>query len=168
MLISSVYKTLYYIWARRKMKDFVQPYNDDPFVGNLSTPISTSTFTRNLLSNLPAYRKGVTPLMKGLEIGMAHGYFLVGPFDKLGPLRNTDIALLSGFLSAVGLIVILTTCLSMYGNVAFDQEERKDLLQTTEGWSRFTAGFLVGAVGGAGFAYLCLANLPTIQNLGLS
>nr|YP_010337311.1 photosystem I subunit XI [Pulvinaster venetus]UNJ16896.1 photosystem I subunit XI [Pulvinaster venetus] len=128
----------------------------------LATPISTSSFTKNLLSNLPAYRRGLSPLLRGLEIGMAHGYFLVGPFDKLGPLRNTDVGLLSGFLSAVGLIIILTTCLSMYGNVSFNKEDSKDALQTTEGWGQFTAGFLVGAVGGAGFAYLLLANIPVL------
>nr|YP_009564835.1 photosystem I subunit XI [Gelidium coulteri]QBA96186.1 photosystem I subunit XI [Gelidium coulteri] len=150
------------------MSNFIQPYNDDPYVGNLSTPISTSSFTKGLLSNLPAYRRGLSPLLRGLEIGMAHGYFLVGPFDKLGPLRNTDVALLSGFLSAVGLIVILTTCLSMYGNVSFDKDDSKDALQTSEGWGQFTAGFLVGAVGGAGFAYLLLANIPVLQNLGLN
>nr|WCH58130.1 photosystem I reaction center subunit XI [Cystoclonium purpureum f. stellatum] len=150
------------------MSDFIQPYNNDPFVGNLSTPVSTSSFTKGLLSNLPAYRRGLSPLLRGLEIGMAHGYFLVGPFDKLGPLRNTDVALLSGFLSAVGLIIILTTCLSMYGNASFDKEEAKDLLQTSEGWGQFTAGFLVGAVGGAGFAYLLLANIPVLQSAGLN
>nr|YP_010903053.1 photosystem I reaction center subunit XI [Hypnea pseudomusciformis]YP_010903450.1 photosystem I reaction center subunit XI [Hypnea cryptica]WCH55107.1 photosystem I reaction center subunit XI [Hypnea pseudomusciformis]WCH55506.1 photosystem I reaction center subunit XI [Hypnea pseudomusciformis]WCH55903.1 photosystem I reaction center subunit XI [Hypnea cryptica]WCH56700.1 photosystem I reaction center subunit XI [Hypnea pseudomusciformis] len=150
------------------MSDFIQPYNNDPFVGNLSTPVSTSSFTKGLLSNLPAYRRGLSPLLRGLEIGMAHGYFLVGPFDKLGPLRNTDVALLSGFLSAVGLIIILTTCLSMYGNTSFTIENSKDLLQTKEGWSQFTAGFLVGAVGGAGFAYLLLANIPVLQSVGLS
>nr|YP_009398432.1 photosystem I reaction center subunit XI [Lophocladia kuetzingii]ARW67618.1 photosystem I reaction center subunit XI [Lophocladia kuetzingii] len=152
------------------MKNFIQPYNNDPFIGNLSTPISTSSLTKNLLSNLPAYRRGLSPLLKGLEIGMAHGYFLIGPFDKLGPLRNTDIALLSGFLSSVGLIIILTTCLSMYGNVAFDtnKEDTKDILQTSNGWSQFTAGFLVGAVGGSGFGYLLLANIPNLQNLGIS
>ena len=152
------------------MTNFIKPYNNDPFVGNLSTPISTSSFTKTFLSNLPAYRRGLSPLLRGLEIGMAHGYFLIGPFDKLGPLRNTDIALLSGFLSAVGLIIILTTCLSMYGAVSFNniKDETKDLLQTSNGWSQFTAGFLVGAVGGSGFAYLLLANLPYVQNLGLS
>nr|YP_010986012.1 photosystem I reaction center subunit XI [Grateloupia asiatica]WOL36930.1 photosystem I reaction center subunit XI [Grateloupia asiatica] len=150
------------------MPDFIQPYNNDPFVGNLSTPISTSSITKGLLSNLPAYRRGLSPLLRGLEIGMAHGYFLVGPFDKLGPLRNTDVALLSGFLSAVGLIIILTTCLSMYSNVSFDKDDSKDLLQTKEGWGQFTAGFLVGAVGGAGFAYLLLANIPILQSAGLS
>jgi len=153
------------------MTDFIQPYNNDSFVGNLSTPVSTSSFTKGLLSNLPAYRRGLSPLLRGLEIGMAHGYFLLGPFDKLGPLRNTDVALLSGFLSTVGLIVILTACLSMYGSVSFtknkNKSETKDLLQTSEGWVQFTAGFLVGAVGGAGFAYLLLANIPALQNLGL-
>ena len=150
------------------MTDFIQPYNEDPFVGNLSTPISTSTFTRTLLSNLPAYRRGVTPLMRGLEIGLEHGYFLVGPFDKLGPLRNTEVALLSGFLSTVGLIIILTVCLLIYGNVSFDKDDSKELLQTSEGWGQFTAGFLVGAVGGSGFAYLCLANIPILQTVGMS
>nr|YP_009396381.1 photosystem I reaction center subunit XI [Polysiphonia scopulorum]ARW65567.1 photosystem I reaction center subunit XI [Polysiphonia scopulorum] len=149
------------------MTNFIQPYNNDPFVGNLSTPVSTSSFTKSLLSNLPAYRRGLSPLLRGLEIGMAHGYFLIGPFDKLGPLRNTDIALLSGFLSALGLIVILTACLSTYGSVSFSntKDESKDVLQTSGGWSQFTAGFLVGAVGGSGFAYLLLTNLPNLQNL---
>nr|YP_009393698.1 photosystem I reaction center subunit XI [Caloglossa beccarii]ARW62260.1 photosystem I reaction center subunit XI [Caloglossa beccarii] len=152
------------------MKDFIQPYSQDAFVGNLSTPVSTSSFTKNLLSNLPAYRRGLSPLLRGLEIGMAHGYFLLGPFDKLGPLRNTDVALLSGFLSTIGLIIILTACLSIYGSVSFDitKEEGKDLLQTSEGWGQFTAGFLVGSIGGSGFAYLLLANVPTLQHLGLT
>nr|YP_009393498.1 photosystem I reaction center subunit XI [Bostrychia simpliciuscula]ARW62060.1 photosystem I reaction center subunit XI [Bostrychia simpliciuscula] len=152
------------------MTDFIKPYNNDPFVGNLSTPISTSSFTKNLLSNLPAYRKGLSPLLRGLEIGMSHGYFLVGPFDKLGPLRNTDVALLSGFLSSVGLIIILTACLSIYGNTSFgsNKQESTDILQTSSGWSQFTAGFLVGSIGGSGFAYLLLSNIPIIQNLGLS
>nr|QUE28239.1 PsaL [Pseudoerythrocladia kornmannii] len=111
---------------------------------------------------MPAYRRGLSPLLRGLEIGMSHGYFLVGPFDKLGPLRNTDVGLLAGFLSAVGLIIILTTCLSMYGTVSFENDDSKDALQTTEGWGQFTAGFLVGAVGGAGFAYLLLTNIPVL------
>lgn len=150
------------------MADFIQPYNNDPFVGNLSTPISTSSFTKSFISNLPAYRRGLSPLSRGLEIGMAHGYFLIGPFDKLGPLRNTDVALLAGFLSTVGLVIILTTCLSMYGNVSFDKDDSKDLLQTSIGWRQFTGGFLVGSIGGAGFAYLLLSNSPVLQNIGLN
>nr|YP_010337601.1 photosystem I subunit XI [Dixoniella grisea]UNJ17186.1 photosystem I subunit XI [Dixoniella grisea] len=141
----------------------MKPYNEDPFVGNLATPINTSSFTKSFLSNLPAYRRGLSPLLRGLEIGMAHGYFLVGPFAKLGPLRNMEISLLIGFLSAVGLIVILSTCLSMYGTVSFGQEDLKDPLYTSKGWSQFTAGFFVGAIGGAGFAYLLLVNVPILN-----
>lgn len=142
------------------MANFVKPYNNDPFVGHLSTPVTTSLSTRTFLSNLPAYRKGISPLLKGLEIGMAHGYFLVGPFDKLGPLRNSDISLLAGFLSAVGLILILTTALLIYGTVSFDSSDKGDDLQTSVGWNQFTGGFLIGAFGGSSFAYLVLLNLP--------
>ena len=37
------------------------------------------------LSNLPAYRTGVSPLLRGVEIGLAHGYLLSGPFIKARP-----------------------------------------------------------------------------------
>jgi len=103
--------------------NFIKPYNDDPFVGHLATPITSSAVTRAILQNLPAYRFGLTPLLRGLEIGLAHGYFLIGPFAYLGPLRNSDIALLSGFLSTIGLIVILTIGLTIYGVAAFGQEK---------------------------------------------
>lgn len=38
----------------------------------------------NYLSNLPAYRTGVSPLLRGVEIGLAHGFLLPGPFIKVG------------------------------------------------------------------------------------
>ena len=60
------------------MSGFIKPYNNDPFVGNLSTPVTTSTATKLYLGNLPIYRKGLSPVLRGLEIGMAHGYF----FDR--------------------------------------------------------------------------------------
>jgi photosystem I subunit 11 len=147
------------------MANFIKPYNNDPFVGHLSTLVTSSAATKVFLENLPAYRSGLSPLLRGLEVGMAHGYLLVGPFDKLGPLRNSDVALLSGFLSAVGLVTILTICLVIYGKVSF-QESTKSFSKTSskdfvnrEGWSQFTSGFLVGAFGGSGFAYLSLLHL---------
>ena len=147
------------------MANFIKPYNNDPFVGHLSTPVTTSAATKVFLGNLPVYRADLSPLFRGLEVGMAHGYLLVGPFNKLGPLRNSEIALLSGFLSAVGLIIILVLCLTIYGKVSFQDSTKtiskftnKDLL-TEEGWSQFTSGFLIGAFGGAGFAYLILLNV---------
>ena len=38
------------------MAELIKPYNGDPFVGHLSTPISDSDFTRAFIGNLPAYR----------------------------------------------------------------------------------------------------------------
>ena len=144
------------------MANFIKPYNDDPFVGHLATPITSSSLTRALLKNLPAYRFGLTPLLRGLEIGLAHGYFLIGPFAKLGPLRNSDIGLLAGFLSTVGLILILTLGLTIYGAASFSQDKNSgNELQTRKSWDQFKGGFFVGACGSAGFAFICLSSIPT-------
>ena len=144
------------------MANFIKPYNDDPFVGHLATPITSSSVTRALLKNLPAYRFGLTPLLRGLEIGLAHGYFLIGPFAKLGPLRNSDIGLLAGFLSTVGLILILTLGLTIYGAASFGQDKSSgNELQTKKSWDQFKGGFFVGACGSAGFAFICLSSIPT-------
>ena len=144
------------------MANFIKPYNDDPFVGHLATPITSSSLTRALLKNLPAYRFGLTPLLRGLEIGLAHGYFLIGPFAKLGPLRNSDIGLLAGFLSTVGLILILTLGLTIYGAASFSQDKSSgNELQTKKSWDQFKGGFFVGACGSAGFAFICLSSIPT-------
>uniref|UniRef100_A0AB74TL64 Photosystem I reaction center subunit XI n=1 Tax=Discostella guiyangensis TaxID=3145224 RepID=A0AB74TL64_9STRA len=144
------------------MANFIKQYNDDPFVGHLATPITSSSLTRALLKNLPAYRFGLTPLLRGLEIGLAHGYFLIGPFAKLGPLRNSEIGLLAGFLSTVGLILILTLGLTIYGTASFDQDKSSSSnLQTKKSWDQFKGGFFVGACGSAGFAFICLSSIPT-------
>ena len=146
------------------MANFIKPYNDDPFVGHLATPITSSAVTRALLQNLPAYRFGLTPLLRGLEIGLAHGYFLIGPFVKLGPLRDSEMALFAGFLSTIGLIVILTLGLTTSGVAAFGQgksEGADNDLQTKKSWDQFKGGFFVGACGSAGFAFICLSSIPT-------
>jgi photosystem I subunit 11 len=146
------------------MANFIKPYNDDPFVGHLATPITSSAVTRALLKNLPAYRFGLTPLLRGLEIGLAHGSFLIGPFAKLGPVRNSDIALFAGFLSTIGLILILTLGLTIYGAAVFKPEKEIEAsendLQTRKAWDQFKGGFFVGACGSAGFALICLSSIP--------
>ena len=146
------------------MANFIKPYNDDPFVGHLATPITSSAVTRAILQNLPAYRFGLTPLLRGLEIGLAHGYFLIGPFVKLGPLRNSDIGLLAGFLSTIGLIIILTLGLTIYGYALQNNdtlETDTTGFQTKKAWNQFKGGFFVGACGSASFAYICLSSIPT-------
>jgi len=150
------------------MANFIKPYNDDPFVGHLATPITSSSLTRALLKNLPAYRFGLTPLLRGLEIGLAHGYFLIGPFAQLGPLRNSDIGLLAGFLSTIGLILILTLGLTIYGAATFGNDKSQaNTLQTKKSWDQFKGGFFVGACGSAGFAFICLSSLPIFALISL-
>ena len=141
------------------MANFIKPYNDDPFVGHLATPITSSAVTRSILKNLPAYRFGLTPLLRGLEIGLAHGYFLIGPFVKLGPLRNSDVALLAGFMSTIGLIIILTLGLTIYGYTLQNTDGSE--FQTKKSWNQFKGGFFVGACGSASFAFICLSSIPT-------
>jgi photosystem I subunit XI len=126
----------------------------DPQIGNLATPINSSALTKAWLQNLPAYRVGLKPSRRALEIGMAHGYLLYGPFAKLGPLRNSDSASLAGVLGAAGLVVILTLCLSLYAaskpdaplsNLAVPAPQ--DLVGSG-GWSEFARSFLIGGLGG--------------------
>lgn len=143
----------------------VKAYNDDPFVGNLSTPISDSGFTNAFIGNLPAYRPGLAPILRGLEIGMAHGYWIIGPWYGLGPLRDSEFASLGALISGLGLILIATACLAVYGLVSFQGKSSDDPLQTSEGWSIFTAGFFVGATGGAFVAYFLMENLSVVDGI---
>ncbi len=140
--------------------------SEDPFVGNLKTPLNSSEFSQWLLSNIPFYRPGLSPFFRGLEIGMAHGYLLFGPFALLGPQRSSEQGNLIGCLSAGGLVVILTICLLIYGGVSFKKEWRSEFptyatanpdvpasLKTKSGWNQFAVSFLIGGLGGAFFAY---------------
>lgn len=146
------------------MANFIKSYNDDPFVGFLTTPITSSAITKSILKNLPIYRPGLTSLVRGLEIGLAHGYFLMGPFCKLGPLCNSDISLLAGFFSTIGLIIILTLGLTIYGITVFENNSTPKYLeinlQNRSAWTQFKSGFFIGACGSAGFVLICLTNLP--------
>ncbi|MDY7006885.1 MAG: photosystem I reaction center protein subunit XI [Cyanobacteriota bacterium] len=149
---------------------FVQPYKGDPFVGHLSTPISDSDFTRAFIGNLPIYRKGLSPILRGLEVGMAHGYFLAGPWTKFGPLRDSATANLGGLIPAIALILIATICLSAYGIVSFQKNdglspEGPNSLKSAEGWSQFTGGFFIGAMGGAVVAFFLLENFEVVDSI---
>ena len=93
--------------------------NTDTFSGYLSVFITTSPITRIFLNNLPAYRYNLSYFLNGLEIGMAHGYFLLGPFIKLNPVRNLESANIIGFLSTIGIIFIISVGLIVYGKASF-------------------------------------------------
>jgi photosystem I subunit 11 len=146
----------------------------DPQVGNLATPINSSPVAKAFLNSLPAYRKGLSPLGRGLEIGMAHGYFVYGPFAVFGPFRDGDLSSLGALLSAIGLISILMIALSLYvfagvskPEATLTTPEPPESWGTDEGWSEFSSGFFLGGCSGAIFAYfLCTApHLSPLMDL---
>ncbi|KAG2494532.1 hypothetical protein HYH03_007299 [Edaphochlamys debaryana] len=151
----------------------VTPINGDPFVGSLETPITSAPIIATYLSNLPAYRTGVAPVLRGVEIGLAHGFLVAGPFIKLGPLRNVpETAEIAGCLSAAGLIVILAAAASIYGSASFQSTPKvgvktlsgrsvaRDPLFSADGWASFVAGFFLGGECGVAWAYVCTQILP--------
>ncbi|WP_310484176.1 photosystem I reaction center subunit XI [Chamaesiphon sp. VAR_48_metabat_403] len=145
----------------------------NPEVSNLATPVNSSGIIQSFISNLPAYRAGLAPQRRGLEVGMAHGYFLLGPFTLLGPLRHTDQAYLAGLAATIGLVVILSACLSIYAAVVTEPPLPSVAAPTPpanfngKGWGEFTSAFLIGGVGGAAVAYLLVANLPVLSSFSI-
>lgn len=149
-------------------EQFIKPYQGNPELGHLSTPISDSGLVRAFINNLPAYRPGLAPLMRGLEIGLAHGYFLVGPEVVVGALRDYEQApYFGGFITAVVLVLLGTTGMNVYGRVNCPTEANSapgtDRLKTAEGWSEFAGGFFIGGMGGAYMAYLLLAHFSEVD-----
>ena len=153
-------------------QEVVYPVGGDPQRGNLQTPINASGLSKWYINNLPAYRQGITPWRRGLEVGMAHGYWLIGPFVKLGPLRDTDTANIAGLLSTLSMVAVLTACLSLYGNsnppkpiATVTVPKPPDAFKSPENWNTYTSGFLIGGVGGAVVAYFVLTNVELFQKL---
>ncbi|MCV3213634.1 chlorophyll a/b binding light-harvesting protein [Plectonema radiosum NIES-515] len=168
-----------------KNGDMVQAPRVNRQTGNLATVVSSSDLTLKFLKYLPIYRPGISPLSRGLEIGMAHGYWLVGPFatfGSLGLLRNSNAASLVGLLAAGSLILILTIGFSIYGTTTFERQQEMyprpatvatvprvpESVNSTERWSEFTEGFLIGGIGGAIFAYLLLSGLDVFSAIAIN
>ena len=156
----------------------IKPINGDPYIAMLETPVTSAPIVASFLSNLPAYKTAISPLLRGVEIGLVHGFLVVGPFIKLGPLRASAEADLAGSLAGAGLVVILTVCLTIYGAATFQTDGmevgvktlsgrsiEKDPLQSKDGWTDFTSGFLIGGLSGAGWAYVCTQILPFYASL---
>lgn len=154
-------------------REVVFPAFRDPQKGNLETPINASPLSKWFINNLPAYRPGLAPARRGLEVGMAHGYWIFGPFAKLGPLRDTDNANLAGLLATFGLIVLFTAGLSLYANSNPPKALASvtvpnppvDAFNSKESWNNFASSFLIGGIGGAVVAYFLTSNLGVIQGL---
>lgn len=163
--------------ADRRDLEVVHPYNGNPYIGHLATPISASNFTKTFVNNLPGYRERVAPVIRGLEVGLAHGYFLLGPWVLFGPLRDYgEAANLGALFAAIGLVLIATACMSIYGLVSFpkdgsqvpylqDNPQAPNDLKTAQGWSQYTGGFFIGGMGGAFVAYFLLENSNILDSM---
>merc|ERR1712217_419926 len=83
---------------------------------------------------------------------------------------------IAGCMSAAGLILILAVCLSMYGSTSFQRKNIvgvktlsgrsivPDELFSSNGWSEFTSGWVVGGLSGVMYCYLCTQFFPCINN----
>lgn len=131
----------------------------DPQEGNLATPINSSPFTRWFINQLPGYRLGVSPFQRGLQVGLAHGFWLLCPFIAFGPLRDTNLAVLAGLSATIGLIVIATLAIAVYAKSAppppiatLTTPNPPSNLTTPQGWQALARGFWFGGVASAVFA----------------
>jgi len=127
------------------------------FAGDqVQTPVTNGSFAVQYLNNLAFYRDGLKPWQRGLEIGMAHGYFIIGPFVNLGPLRNTPEAATVGLLSGVALIMLASMGGLLFGATAkpryFDEEGDAP----ASGFGELIRWHALGGIGGAGFAHALL------------
>ena len=59
----------------------------------------------------------------------------------------------------MGLLLILTIGLTIYGLASFQDGGTKEGLESSKGWRKFTSGFFIGALGGSAVAYVLLANI---------
>ncbi|MBC6478990.1 MAG: chlorophyll a/b binding light-harvesting protein [Hormoscilla sp. GM7CHS1pb] len=131
--------------------------------GQFVKQVNDSDVTLLFLRNLPIYRRGLSPVFRGLEIGMAHGYFLIGPWITLNSIEDPQLANATGLLMAILSIATIAIALNLYR-----VEESENLfywLESPEDWSLFRGGFLVGGGGGAIFVYFMLQNFPVIDEI---
>ncbi|MCU0527087.1 MAG: photosystem I reaction center subunit XI [Elainella sp. Prado103] len=142
----------------------------DPESGNLATPINASKLARGFINNLSAYRPGISVQQRGLEVGLAHGYWLYGPFVTFNPLRHSAHPDLIALSSTIGLIVISTLAILLYAAshppqpiATLTTPNPPQDFSNPHGWRVYAQGFLIGGLLGATIAYLLVANLHPIQ-----
>jgi len=135
----------------------VQWRGPEPFAGDqVQSPVTDSLAAKQYINNMAFYREGLKPWQRGLEIGLAHGYFLVGPFTALGPLRNTPEAATVGLLAGIAVVGIVSVGGLIFGQTIkptrFDKEGDKPAV----GFNEMIQWHAAGGIGGAAFAHILL------------
>jgi photosystem I subunit XI len=151
-------------------REVVYPATDLQY-GDLLTPINSSPLVKTVMRNLSAYRENVSPLRRGIEVGVAHGYWLVGPFAKFNPLRDTSVGTLGSLLATFGLVIISTVLIVLYAAshppmplTATATPAPPDAFKSQKGWNEYASGFFIGGILGAIAAYLILVNFDVFKN----
>lgn len=129
----------------------------EPFAGDqVMTPLADGYFSKQYVANMAFYREGLKPWQRGLEIGMAHGYFIIGPFVSLGPLRATPEAATVGLLCGCAVIGLASVGGLLFGTTLKPTRFDKEGDKPGAGWQEMINWHAVGGLGGAGFAHALL------------
>jgi len=127
---------------------------EEMFAGDQTkTIVSDSRFSKQFLANCAWYREGLKPWQRGIEIGMAHGYFIIGPFVSLGPLRNTPEAATVGLLAGSALIGLVSVGGLLFGSTIKPTLFDKKGDPPASGFQELINWHALGGIGGAGFAH---------------
>ncbi|CAE6952520.1 psaL [Symbiodinium natans] len=131
----------------------------EPFAGDqVITLTENGLFAKQFLSNMAFYREGLKPWQRGLEIGMAHGYFLIGPFTSLGPLRNTPEAATVGLLCGCAIVGIVSIGGLLFGSTIKPTRFDKEGDKPAAGFIEMINWHAIGGLGGAGFAHALITD----------
>jgi photosystem I subunit XI len=151
-------------------KEVVHPVADVQY-GDLLTPINSSAIAKGIMKNLSFYRSGISPLRRGIEVGVTHGYWLVGPFFKFNPLRYTPVGSLGSLFSAFGIVILSAVMILLYAAShppapakATATPNPPEEFKNQAAWNDYAGGFFVGGVIGAIAAYLILVNFDVFDN----
>jgi hypothetical protein len=132
----------------------IQWRGPEPFAGDqCQTPVTQGSFAKQYVANMAFYREGLKPWQRGLEIGMAHGYLLIGPFVSLGPLRNTPEGATAGLLSGAAVVGIVSIGGLLFGSTIKPTLFDKPDDTPAAGFIEMINWHAVGGLGGAGFAH---------------
>ena len=147
--------------------NFITPKSSQVQSLKMTGQVTPSDPTILFLRNLPIYRQGISPLFRGLEIGMAHGYFLAGPLTVFNPIEQPEAATQFGLILTIVVVGAIAISLSWY-RVKEPNEgnnTRFYWLKDLEQWNQFRGGFLIGGAGGALLAYFLLQNTDLFRAL---
>jgi len=129
--------------------DFVGRTAAEVQFASVPTGVSFSDITVTFLRNLPIYRKGLSAIVRGLEVSFAHGYFLVGLLAVLIRLQEKGLTPLAGLLATLTLIRIWAIALSVGEPPNLEKGKSFYWHKTPEDGSLFRGRFVIGGTSGA-------------------